>query len=841
MPHLATESQSLQKAFRSQLNTDEMTDTPEIALPSSSRQKENTEGALQVQWLLLALLISANFMTHAQQAHLASSSGSSRNSTPNSANNVMLQANAIRSHDVGAATLSSSLDFGTIDLGSTSAPATLTYTFTGAGSGVSVTVLTLGAKGRDFTDTGSGTCTTNGTSHTYAVGDTCTVNVALAPRLNGPRYGAVQLTNINGQIVSTTYVHGIGYGPQIAYLSATQSNVGSGFSGPISVALDGSGNVYVASIGLNAIEEYVAADGSMKTLGGGFLLPAGVAVDGAGNVYVADTYNNAIKEILSADGTILTLGNGFSTPSNVAVDGSGNVYVADIGNSAIKEILASDGSVRTLSNDPNGPAGVAIDGNGNVYVADLYDGTVKEILATDGTERTLGSSFNLPRDLAVDGIGNVFVTDTYDNELKEISVTDGSIRTIGSGFDVPNGVAVDSNGDVYVADYSNNRVVLEGYAQPPSLTFVTPTQVDAVDTTDGPQSFTLENIGSAPLTLITSTGGTDPHLSAGFTLVTGGTAMCPSLSNASSNVILLASNANCTYAVNFAPVADGAIQGQLVLVNNNLTAYGPGTTTSQTIPLSGNGIGNPTITVTSNLPGASVGANYSGSFSATGGSAPYTFVAAGLPFGLALSSAGVLTGTPTVADTYTISVTATDAGSFAGIGSFTLIVSGAADFQLTTTSAQTQVVAYGTFAKYAFTVTPINGSFTSPVSFAVPELPPGYTAIFSPSSATPGSSAVSTQLTIETPGSTSSAKQASVNLYSAMTAFLLLLFLPIRRPRRRMQHSLLTFLLLTGALVTSMSLTGCGPDIINPSTYNLVVTATGGNQQHSANISLTVQ
>ena len=813
---------------------------PEIALQSSSSQKRSVKGTLQTRWSLLALLIFASFMAHAQQAHLTSSMGLSRGKSADLTDKVALQADAVRPHDVGATTLSSSLNFGTIDLGNTSATATLTYTFTSAGSGVSVTVLTLGAKGQDFTDTGSGTCSTNGTGHAYAVGNTCTVSVTLTPRLNGPRYGAVQLTNANGQLVSMTYVYGIGYGPQIAYLSATQGAVGSGFSGPISVTIDGSGNIYVASIGLNAIEEYVAADGSVKTLGSGFLLPSGVAVDGAGNVYVADTYNNAIKEILATDGTILTLGSGFNTPSNVAVDGCGNVYVADIGNSAIKKIVAVDGSVLTLSTDPNGPAGVAVDGNGNVYVADLYDGTVKEILASDGTEHTLGSGFNLPRDLAVDGIGNVFVTDTYNNEVKEISITDGSIRIIGGGFDVPNGVALDSNGDVYVADYNNNRIVVEGYSKPPSLNFATPTSVDTVDTTDGPQSFTMENIGSAPLTLSTSTGGNDPSLSAGFALATGGTGICPSHSSTSSTVTLLASNASCTYAVNFAPVTDGTIQGQLVLADNNLTAYGPAITSSQNILLTGSGIGNPTITVSSNLPGANVGANYAGSFSATGGTAPYTFIASGLPSGLALSSAGILTGSPTATGTYTISVTATDAGGFTGTGSFTLTVSGVADFQLTTTSAQTQVVAYGTSAKYTFTVTPINGNFPSSVSFAVPGLPAGYTAIFSPSSVIPGSSAVNTQLTIQTPGSTSSAKQASVSLYGATMAFLLFLCLSARRLRRRM-HTLLAFLFLCGALATSTALTGCGPDIINPSTYNLAVTAKGGNQQHSVNLTLTVQ
>ena len=58
--------------------------------------------------------------------------------------------------------------------------------------------------------------------------------------------------------------------------------------------------------------------------------PFGVAVDGSGNVFVADTGNNAVKEIVAAGGytTVNILGSGFSGPSGVAVDGSGNVFVA---------------------------------------------------------------------------------------------------------------------------------------------------------------------------------------------------------------------------------------------------------------------------------------------------------------------------------------------------------------------------------------------------------------------------------------------------------------------------------------------------------------------------------
>ena len=94
-----------------------------------------------------------------------------------------------------------------------------------------------------------------------------------------------------------------------------------------------------------AAAQTAQAGGTVKTLGSGFYSPYGVAVDGSGNVYVADSYNNAVKEIVAAGGytTVNTLGSGFLHPRGVAVDGSGNVFVADSRNNAVKEIVAAGG------------------------------------------------------------------------------------------------------------------------------------------------------------------------------------------------------------------------------------------------------------------------------------------------------------------------------------------------------------------------------------------------------------------------------------------------------------------------------------------------------------------
>ncbi len=182
------------------------------------------------------------------------------------------------------------------------------------------------------------------------------------------------------------------------------------FNEPNSVAADSSNNLYVADTGNDTIRKISA--GSVSTLAGVagqtgaingsgsaalFDGPNGVAVDHSGNVYVADTGNHLIREITS-DGNVSTLaGNGkagyldatgtaaeFNSPSGVAVDSQGNVYVADTGNSVIRKITSA-GVVTTYAGRPGGsgyldglaanalfeaPLGVWVDSTGNLYVSD---------------------------------------------------------------------------------------------------------------------------------------------------------------------------------------------------------------------------------------------------------------------------------------------------------------------------------------------------------------------------------------------------------------------------------------------------------------------------------------
>jgi serine/threonine-protein kinase len=250
--------------------------------------------------------------------------------------------------------------------------------------------------------------------------------------------------------------------------SANGQDTSATFSKPFGVAVDAGGNVYVADAGNNSIRAINPA-GMVSTFSGTgvagaangsdtatFNSPLSVAVDGSGNLYVADYGNNIIRKISPAGlvstfagtgatgadngaGTIAT----FNLPEGIAVDGAGNVYVADNGNNLIRKITP-DGTVSAFAG--NGTAGSA---NGN------------------GT----GASFNSPFGVAVDGAGNVYVADAGNNLIRKItpggavstfagSGVKGAKNATGSGasFNTPSGVAVDKTGNVYVADENNNLI-----------------------------------------------------------------------------------------------------------------------------------------------------------------------------------------------------------------------------------------------------------------------------------------------------------------------------------------------------------------------------------------------
>jgi sugar lactone lactonase YvrE len=331
---------------------------------------------------------------------------------------------------------------------------------------------------------------------------------------------------------------------------------------PSGVALDSSGNIFIADTNNCLIREISASTGVISTVAGtlpdltgalhcgysgdgglatgaklGF--PNGVAVDGSGNIIFADTTNCAIRKISASTAIISTVagtascgysGDGGAATSaqlsqtfGVALDRSGNVFIADTANCLIRKVTSSSGHISTVAGDfglgcgysgdetsatsaqLNQPYGVAVDGSGDIFVADYDNSVIRKVSASTGNIATFaGVSVPNPYDsgqlvgftgysgdgyLATDGqlgflndtpygatlvtdrSGNVFIADTANNAIREVSASTGLITTVaGDGVPgysgdggpatsaklfFPRDVAVDGSGNIFIVDSGN--------------------------------------------------------------------------------------------------------------------------------------------------------------------------------------------------------------------------------------------------------------------------------------------------------------------------------------------------------------------------------------------------
>ena len=174
--------------------------------------------------------------------------------------------------------------------------------------------------------------------------------------------------------------------------------------------------------------------------------PTDVAVDGSGNIYIADGDHHRIRRV-DPSGTITTVagtGKGgysgdrgpavdaqLSFPIGVAVDSAGILYIADTANGRIRRVDGS-GIITTIVG--TGSSGYGGDGPPAVE-AQLYG----------------------PRAVALDGAGNLYITETTYSRIRRVDAS-GNITTVATGLRHPRGVAVDDAGNLYIADLGNHRV-----------------------------------------------------------------------------------------------------------------------------------------------------------------------------------------------------------------------------------------------------------------------------------------------------------------------------------------------------------------------------------------------
>jgi len=283
------------------------------------------------------------------------------------------------------------------------------------------------------------------------------------------------------------------------------------------LAADAAGNVYFTAVvnGVNGIWKIPAGgSGSVTAVGSGFTNPKGLAIDGAGNLYITD--GGFIKKMPPGGGTAVNVASGLTNPYGLAVDAMGNIYVADPTNSTIQEFMPTGGyyispSIPTglsfatntgvLSGKPttaksttaytitaynatgNGAASLSITvaaavGPGSAVVNYTGPNTYTQGKAITALSPTgsgvaaptysssmvpFGSGFSNPRGIAVDASGNLYLLDKGSNTLKKISMASGATTVVATGLANPYGVAIDAAGNIYVADApaGNNTSIIK--------------------------------------------------------------------------------------------------------------------------------------------------------------------------------------------------------------------------------------------------------------------------------------------------------------------------------------------------------------------------------------------
>jgi large repetitive protein len=552
-----------------------------------------------------------------------------------------------------------SFNLGTVDVGSTSAAVTAYFDFAASSTLNATTpsqVLTQGQSGLDFADAGGeggNGCVAGG----YVAGDTCIVNLDLAPQSAGLVAGAVTLVDNTNARIATLYLSGTGSGPEVTFFPnpLTFGTRGGGLIWGRGLTVDRKGNIFVADSSDNSADEYVAASSySQSILSTSFSGPTDVAIDGAGNVFVADTGHNDVKELLAPAYTATnTVGSGFNAPAGVAIDGAGNVFVADAGDHAIKETVAPAYTVTKTLNSASftSPSAIATDANGNLFVADSSLGSVSELTAASGYATVTSPVTGLaqPSGVAIDASGNVYVADTGHTAVDEFLAASSYAKfTLTSTFANSSGLALDAAGNVYVTASGHPQVGVLELSAAPTLSFGT----ISAGTTSSPVAVTVSNIGNANLTFPVA-GAFDATTQTNGSFKLDASATCTASP--------LALGTNCTDAIDFSPAAAQSYTGTYTLTDNNLNTPSPYAT--QAINLNGTGVTISFVT-TSPLSSGTVGVPFTPqTLQVSGGSGNYTFAITGgaLPAGLALSSSGTISGTPTAGGTFTgIQITVTD-------------------------------------------------------------------------------------------------------------------------------------------------------------------------------------
>jgi sugar lactone lactonase YvrE len=149
---------------------------------------------------------------------------------------------------------------------------------------------------------------------------------------------------------------------------------------PVAVAVNGAGDVFESDYHSGNINEYSPSGVFLSTFASGFSYPISMTFDQSGNLFVGSGYGNGNGVItrITPGGTPSTFATGLSFPQGLAINSAGDLFEADTGTLNINEFGPGGGAPSVFATLGTGSGGVAIDSQDNLFVSDGYGGHIIE-------------------------------------------------------------------------------------------------------------------------------------------------------------------------------------------------------------------------------------------------------------------------------------------------------------------------------------------------------------------------------------------------------------------------------------------------------------------------------
>ena len=309
-------------------------------------------------------------------------------------------------------------------------------------------------------------------------------------------------------------------------------------NGPFDIGFDRGGNLYFSDTFNHRIRRVDARTGIITTVAGSgaagyagdggpaieatFNEPYGIALDRSGNIYVADRHNHCVRRIDAASGIVTTFagngsagysGDGGPAASGGMVEPNGlgfdsaerRLFIADVADNRVRVVDLAPGAIATFAGTgeaahtgDGGPAGAAgvwgaravkVAAHGRVYIlerqgsslraVDPRTGVITRVAGTGARGYTgdggpaLAAVFDAPKEMAIDSDGNLLIVDTENHAIRRIDLASGIVDTIAgghkgadgdggparqAGLGRPHGIAQGPDGALYIGDTENHRI-----------------------------------------------------------------------------------------------------------------------------------------------------------------------------------------------------------------------------------------------------------------------------------------------------------------------------------------------------------------------------------------------